>query len=342
MKALSPHPAGDHTPVVPDWDDVLGPVRDHLGQVGRRMDDQIALFEPEIAGLARHALQSQGKQLRPAMVALAGGAVGVCSDVHVTIGMVVEMVHLATLVHDDVMDGAGLRRSRPTVGTLWGNQIAVLLGDCLFSHAMKSAAALPADDIFRSLALAANAVCTGEILQSNRRRRWTLGRTEYLRMLELKTAELFAVAAELGARHAGGTREQQALLREYGLAVGTAYQIFDDCLDVFGSEDAAGKSLGTDLATGKLTLPLILLLEQASPSDRAEIEGWLNRWEPGYTVGLRALLDQHGCLAGSALVIEDLLARARNVIQALPPSPERDALGGLTRRITRQTALLAT
>ena len=161
-------------------------------------------------------------------------------------------------------------------------------------------------------------------------------------MLELKTAELFAVAAELGVRHAGGSVEQQRAIREYGLAVGTAYQIYDDCLDLFGTENAAGKSLGTDLATGKLTLPVIVLLEHASPSDHAEIIGWLDRWEPAYEVGLRALLEQHDCLAESALTIESLLIRGREALSTFSFTPEREALERFTRLIARQTSLLGT
>lgn len=334
-------PGHSPTPASPEWGEVLSPVRDFLARVSRRMEEQVAQFEPEIAEHARYALQNQGKQLRPALVALAAGSVGQVNDDHCTIATVVEMVHLATLVHDDIMDGARVRRNRPTVGSRWDNHLAVLLGDCLFAHAMKAAAALPADDIFRSLAVAASAVCTGEILQSNRRRRWNLRRAEYLRMLELKTAELFAVAAELGARHAGGSTSEQAALRRFGLAVGTAYQIYDDCLDVFGSENSAGKSLGTDLATGKITLPLILLLEQASDPDRAEILGWLDRWDDSYSVGLRALLDQHGCLPSSSAVINGFLLESHRCLAELPRSPERTALDGLARLIAQQTSLLA-
>ncbi|MCW5558457.1 MAG: polyprenyl synthetase family protein [Verrucomicrobiae bacterium] len=341
MEVISPKAHGlPRSPASPDWEEVLSPVRDFLARVSSRMEDQVAQFEPEIAEHARYALQNQGKQLRPALVALAAGAIGDLRDEHCTIAMVVEMVHLATLVHDDIMDGASVRRNRPTVGSRWGNHLAVLLGDCLFAHAMKAAAALPADDIFRSLAVAASAVCTGEILQSNRRRRWNLRRADYLRMLELKTAELFAVATELGGRHAGASPAQQAALRRYGLAVGTAYQIYDDCLDLFGSERTAGKSLGTDLATGKMTLPLILLLEQASPSDHAEILGWLERWDPSYSVGLRALLEQHGCLAASGAVIEEFLHEAREALEGFPRSRECTALDGLARLIGHQTALL--
>jgi len=323
------------------WEGILGPAQAFLARVTEMLEAQVDQFEPEIADHARYALDNRGKQLRPALVGLCAGAVGKVRDDHVTIAVLVEMVHLATLVHDDIMDGAQVRRGRPTVGARWGNHLAVLLGDCLFAHAMKVAATLSAPDIFRSIARATSAVCSGEILQSNRRHRWDLPRTEYLRMVEMKTAELFAVAAELGGRHAGATESQEAALREFALASGTAYQIYDDCLDLYGSESAAGKSLGTDLATGKLTLPVIVLLERASPSDVAEITSWLNHWTPDYLVGLQALLESHGALPECSAVIEGLLQRARQALDPLPDSAERHALDVFTRFIASQTALLA-
>jgi octaprenyl-diphosphate synthase len=332
--------ASSSTPDV-SWESILGPAQVFLGKVSQKLEAQVDQFEPEIAEHARYALDSRGKQLRPAFVGLCAGAVGKVREEHVTIAVLVEMVHLATLVHDDIMDGAEVRRARPTVGARWGNHLAVLLGDCLFAHAMKVAATLSAEDIFRSIAMATSAVCTGEILQSNRRRRWDLPRGEYLRMVEMKTAELFAVAAELGARHAGATKSEVQALREFALAAGTAYQIYDDCLDLYGQEAIAGKSLGTDLATGKLTLPVIVLLERASANDAAEITGWLNQWNPSYLVGLQALLESHGALAECSAVIEDLLQRARRALEPLPASAERHALDVFTRFIARQTASLA-
>ena len=323
------------------WDEILTPARPFLEQVSRRLEAQVDGFEPEISGQARYALDNRGKQLRPAFVGLCAGSVGSIVEDHVTIAVLLEMIHLATLVHDDIMDGAVVRRGRPTVGARWGNHVAVLLGDCLFAHAMRVAAGLQKADISKSLAEASNAVCSGEILQTNRRRRWDLPRSEYLRMVEMKTAELFAVAAELGARHAGGTEAQVTALRDYARAAGTAYQIYDDCLDLYGSESLVGKSLGTDLATGKLTLPLIVLLERASPADASEILGWLDDWKPDYMVGLRALLDTHGALAECAAVIEGLLQKAGASLGVLPDTPQRDALRSFTRLISRQTLRLS-
>ncbi|HRI14905.1 MAG TPA: polyprenyl synthetase family protein [Verrucomicrobiota bacterium] len=331
-------PSGDASV---SWDSILGPVQKFLTQVTEMLEGQVDLFEPEIAEHARYALDNRGKQLRPALVGLSAGAVGRIRPEHVTIAVLVEMVHLATLVHDDIMDGAYVRRGRPTVGSRWGNHLAVLLGDCLFAHAMKVAATLPVDDVFRSLALATNSVCTGEILQSNRRRRWDLSRADYLRMVELKTAELFAVAAELGGRHAGASPAEESALRHFALAAGTAYQVYDDCVDLFGSERVVGKSLGTDLATGKLTLPVIVLLERASPTDSAEVVGWLNQWSPDYLVGLHGLLESHDAMSECAHLIGNLLQKARTALEPLPQTGERKALESFTRFIASQTALLA-
>lgn len=323
------------------WDPILNPVQGFLRRVTEQLEAQIDQFEPEIAEHARYALDNRGKQLRPALVGLSAGAVGRLRPEHLTIAVLVEMIHLATLVHDDIMDGAQVRRARPTVGARWGNHLAVLLGDCLFAHAMKMAASLSAQDVFRALAQATSAVCTGEILQSNRRHRWDLPRSEYLRMVEMKTAELFAVSAELGARHGGGTPAQVDALRDFALASGTAYQIYDDCLDLYGSETAAGKSLGTDLATGKLTLPMIVLLERATPADAAEITGWLHHWSPEHLPAIQDRLDSHGALAECSNVIEGLLTRARRALEQLPDTSERHALDVFTRFIARQTSLLA-
>lgn len=322
------------------WEEVVEPVRPFLDRVTDRLAEQADSFEPEIAGYARYALDNQGKQLRPALVALAGEAVGTAGDDLVTIAVVIEMVHLATLVHDDIMDAATLRRRQPTLSAQWGNQVSVLLGDCLFAHALKLASDFSTTDISRAIARATGTVCTGEILQTHRRRRWTLGRAEYFKVLEMKTAELFALACELGAKLAGGTAAEQEALRRHGLALGTAYQIYDDCLDLYGSEDTAGKSLGTDLATGKVTLPLLVFLERAGEPERGELLGWLERWEPARFGDVRAKLELHGALAESAAAIDGFLTEARGALRGLRPGPATKALGGLADFLSHQTAAL--
>src|SRR5213078_1487562 len=251
-------PAGE-TPH--SWKQIVEPVEPFLEAVARRLAEQVQTFDPDIASYAQYALTNQGKQLRPALVALSAGSVGRPNDNLITVAVIIEMVHLATLVHDDVMDEAVLRRQRPTLAANWGNQISVLLGDCLFAHALKLAAGFPTTEICRAVSAATKTVCSGEILQTHRRRRFELSREEYFKVIEMKTAELFALSCDLGAWLCGATPTERAALGRFGLALGTAYQVCDDCLDLFGAERFVGKSLGTYVTNGKLTLPVLLALE---------------------------------------------------------------------------------
>jgi octaprenyl-diphosphate synthase len=337
---ISPSKADGRPLPVAAWEDVTSPVRGFLERVSTRLEEQVSSFEPEIAEYARYALENQGKQLRPALVALSGAAVGPLHDEHVTAAVILEMVHLATLVHDDIMDEARLRRRRATLATKWGNEVAVLLGDCLFARALALAASFPTPDVCRQVARASGIVCTGEILQTHRRRRWNQDRTDYFKVLEMKTAELFAVACRLSAQLAGATPREAAALNTYGLALGTAYQIYDDCLDLYGAETQAGKSLGTDLASGKVTLPLIVCLERATPTRRAEVIQWLENWQSDRLPDLRAVMIEHECLAESCDVIDRFLNTARAALSEVRTGPESHALGSLTDFLAQQTAAL--
>ena len=176
------------------WKRIVEPVQPFLDAVSRRLEEQVGAFDPEISAYARYALSNQGKQLRPALVALAANAAGRTTDDHVTVAVVIEMVHLATLVHDDVMDSAEIRRRRPTLAANWGNEISVLVGDCLFAHSLRLAASFPTPVICRAVASATNTVCSGEILQTHRRLNFEVSRAEYFKVLAMKTAELFAAA----------------------------------------------------------------------------------------------------------------------------------------------------
>jgi octaprenyl-diphosphate synthase len=268
---LGVHTSGRAAPVAAElspeatlsWKEVVGSVDPFLKAVIHRLQEQIQEFDPDIATYAQYALTGQGKQLRPALVALSAEATGKLNDDHVMVAVIIEMVHLATLVHDDVMDEASLRRGRPTLAANWGNEISVLLGDCLFAHAVKLAASFPTPEICRAVASATNTVCAGEILQTQLRKNFELSRAEYFKVVSMKTGELFALSCDLGAFLSGSPDRHRTALRKYGMDIGTAYQVYDDCLDLFGTEADAGKSLGTDLAKGKLTLPMLYLLERS-------------------------------------------------------------------------------
>ena len=204
------------------WKQIVEPVEPFLAAVANRLAEQVQTFDPAIVPYAQYALTNQGKQLRPALVALSAGAVGKPNDSLTTVAVIIEMIHLATLVHDDVMDAAALRRQQPTLAANWGNQISVLVGDCLFAHALKLAAGFPTSEICRAVSAATKTVCSGEILQTHRRRQFQFSREEYFKVLEMKTAELFALSCDLGAWLCGATPCERAALRQFGLALGTA------------------------------------------------------------------------------------------------------------------------
>ncbi len=322
------------------WKQIIGPVEPFLKSVGRRLAQQVETFDPAIIPYADYALNGQGKHLRPALVALTANALGCANDDHVTVAVVIEMVHLATLVHDDVMDEAEIRRNRLTLAANWGNDIAVLFGDCLFAQALKLAASFPTPDVCRAVATATNTVCSGEILQTQHRRDFRFTRENYFKVLEMKTGELFALSCELSACLSHTGPEACLACRQFGLAFGTAYQVYDDCVDLFGSETAAGKSLGTDLAKGKLTLPVLLLWERAKPGDRARLRKWVQSWQSDSLKPMAELLAKYETLGASLDIVHQYLAKARRYLDVLPSSPGRASLIDLTEYFVRQTEAL--
>lgn len=329
-----------HVDPARSWKKIAEPVEPFLHAVTQQLIRQARDFDPQIVPYAEHALNNAGKHLRPTLVALAAGCFGKPNESHVKAAVIIEMVHLATLVHDDVMDEAEIRRDKPTVAAKWGNEIAVLFGDCLFAQALKLASSYPTPEVCRAVAMATNTVCSGEILQTQQRRNFPAARRDYFRVIEMKTGELFTLSCDLAAFLSEAPAEQRAALREFGAAVGTAYQVYDDCVDLFGSEADAGKSLGTDLAKGKLTWPLLLAWERADAPDRAELEALIQNWQPENFTRANALLAKYGTFAPSVEVIEKFLESARRALNVLPDSAGRTGLLGLTDFLAQQTAAL--
>ena len=319
------------------WRDIAAPAQPFLEKVAAQLASQIGAFEPEIAGYAQYALASQGKQLRPALVALSGTVSGRPSEHLVTVAVIIEMVHLATLVHDDVMDSAQMRRRRPTLAANWGNEISVLLGDCLFAQAVKLAAGFPTTEICRAVASATKTVCSGEILQTQQRGNFQLTHEEYFRMLAMKTAELFALSCELGAGQTKAPAAIRTALRNYGMALGTAYQVYDDCLDLFGREAEAGKSLGTDLANGKFTLPILMAWKRADDGQRERLRDLIMPWDRNSLPEVIEVLDRLGALGECRRVIHEYLDNARQQLSILEGSESRDALDAFCAFLAQQT-----
>ena len=323
-----------------EWSEILEAADPFLKSVSTSLVAQAEEFEPEIATYAEFALSGNGKQLRPLLVWLSGGASGKINNDHVTVAVIIEMVHLATLVHDDIIDGAKIRRGRPTLAARWGNEVSVLLGDCLFAHSLKLAASFPTPEICRAVASATNTVCSCEILQTQRRKQFQISREEYFKVLAMKTAELFALSCDLGALLSNATPAHREALRHFGLALGTAYQLYDDCLDVFGSEIAAGKKTGTDLANGEITLPVLIAFERMDAQEKTNFEAQIKNWNPENFASVIALLENYDALAESRRVIHQHLSAARQTLQLLPDSAGRDGLAGLLNFLAKQSDAL--
>lgn len=322
------------------WKQIAEPVEPFLQAVANRLAAQVEAFDPELTRLATDALSSQGKQLRPVLVGLSGRALGRLEDAHITVAVIIEMVHLATLVHDDVLDEARVRRGRPTLAAKWGNDVSVLLGDCLFAHALVLAAGFPTTEICRAVSQATNTVCAGEILQTQQRRNFKFSQAQYFKVVGMKTGELFALSCEMGAHLSQAVPAQRAALRQFGMNLGIAYQIYDDCVDLFATEIAAGKSLGTDLAKGKLTLPLLLLLERLPGARKKQVQEMIEHWSVKHLKEIQQLLDAHGALAASRRVIDQYLDAARRDLQVLPDGANRAGLAGLTDFLAQQANAL--
>ena len=304
-------------------------VRPHVDKVEAAILEQARAFDPAVEGYVSYVAGSSGKRIRPALVALAAGATGGVQEPHLRLGMVLELIHIATLVHDDIMDGAELRRSAPTASARWGNSLAVLLGDALFAHALELSTDF-GNALTRKIAHAANDVCTGEIIQTQRRYDLNLSKETYFKIIRMKTAALFACAGELAAALNGCDEDIQNRLHGYGDKLGMAYQIYDDVLDLVGDEEVVGKTLGTDLEKGKLTLPILNLLESATESQRATLNRLLLQQEPVEVGVLAGIADYAGAIRGAVQTGCEILAGARADLMVLPPTESLMALEQVT------------
>ncbi|MGD0650286.1 MAG: polyprenyl synthetase family protein [Verrucomicrobiia bacterium] len=320
---------------------LLGPVCAELNRVEEVLAEQVhSGFAPGVTDYIRYVLGGTGKRLRPALALLAAGATGRIDEGHITLGVIVELIHVATLVHDDILDEAQLRHGHPTSNWRWGSEISVLLGDCLFAHSLRLAAAYPTTIVCRRISEATNTVCSGEILQTQRRFDLDLALEQYLDIINMKTGALFAVSCELGALLNAAPVKVVKSLHEFGSNLGIAYQIYDDCLDIFGQERQAGKSLGTDVKKGKLTLPYLLLLQHAGASSRQELGEMIFRDEPSARTKLLSLVMGNGVMTESLLTIDKYIAQAEANLADLPSNVYSKTLSDLLGFIAGKSKLL--
>lgn len=301
--------------------------------IGRELSSVDALFTRELSSdfrcvstLVKHVSRFRGKMLRPMLVLLSGQACGELTPDHTVIATVVEMVHMATLVHDDVLDEAELRRKGATINHLRGNEAAVLLGDYLISHSYHLCSSLDSQFASRTIARTTNQICEGELLQIDNRNNFDLDEQTYYQIIRHKTAVLCATCCLLGARLAGADDAVSSQLERYGMALGIAFQIQDDILDLVGEADIVGKTLGIDIEKGKLTLPMIHFLKTAPLEHRTLLRALLSGFEPDQGEKIRNLILPSDAIDYARAAAAGFIAEARAALSGLEDSPARDLL----------------
>ena len=307
----------------------FAPVLADIVESDRIFAETLARHRSPVAPMIQHLRHYRGKRLRPALVFLSANACGSVAPAHHILAAAVEMIHTATLVHDDVLDEADTRRHSSTFNAEWGNKVSILFGDMLFTHAFHLTSRVDGRAC-QLIGAATNKVCSGELLQTRERGNWHLSEAEYFAMIDGKTAALTEVSTRLGALYAGATAEVAERLATYGRSLGIAFQIADDLLDLTGEEAKAGKTLGTDLEQRKMTLPLIHALNTLPTAEAIEFRALLQNPGAQHRSRVTDTLIRSGSLQYAKRTAEEYARTARACLDGLPKSECRAILEQLT------------
>lgn len=303
----------------------------------RAMDAIIALRlesdVPLVGQVSQYIIAAGGKRLRPALVLLMSGALGYRGPQRLNLAAVVEFIHTATLLHDDVVDESTLRRGRSTANEVFGNPASVLVGDFLYSRAFQMMVEVGEMRIMETLAEATNVIAEGEVLQLMNMHDAGLTEEGYLRVIRSKTAKLFEASARLAALLAGSSADLEQHCAEYGQALGTAFQVIDDVLDYDGDVLEMGKNLGDDLREGKVTLPLIIAMQRGTEAERLTIRQAIETGGTGQMAEIIAIVQQTGALQATRDAAAAEALRALNALQTLPQNPYSHALEQLASQL---------
>jgi octaprenyl-diphosphate synthase len=313
-------------------------VSDELKRVEREINLESVASVQAVTAITRHLQANGGKRLRPILLLLSAKLTGEVNDNAIRLAAVVEMIHTATLVHDDVIDQASTRRGKPAANVVWGNQTCVLAGDWLYMQAFQIALRQRNFTILDVLISLTQLMVEGELLQLERLGRIDITEADYMDLVDRKTASLFSACARLGALVAGADEAVEAKLADYAWNLGMAFQLVDDVLDFTARESILGKPVGNDLREGKVTLPLIYALRRATPDEKAQVEAVLR--DGSYDgVPLRAILpmlERYDGVGQARRRAQDFTERARAIISTFPESACQRALYSVTELITER------
>ena len=320
-----------NSPSSVDLSQIFEPIRDDLDRVEHEFTRHVESRVELIPQIGRYIQQSGGKRIRPALLLMAARLGGYKGDRSVLYASVVEFIHTATLVHDDIIDDATVRRGQLAVHSRWGNDITVLLGDYLYIKSMALALTQDSLDIIRLLCDVTLRMIEGELYQLTKQGVVNLTEEEHLEIIRRKTAYLFAGCAEIGGMLGGISSERAHALREYGFNLGMAFQIVDDLFDYVADESALGKPIGSDLREGKVTLPVIYLLKEGDERAEAIVRGAVNdrTIAPEDWRSLKALLGEHRAIDRAYERALEFVGLAKQCLEVFPPTREREALMAL-------------
>ena len=312
-------------------------VSDDLSAIKRHIGNQIESDVPLIREIGRYIVDAGGKRLRPITLLLAARSLGYQGTAHIDLGAVIEFIHTATLLHDDVVDKSDLRRGRKTTNAVWGNPASVLVGDFLYSRAFEMMVAVDRMVIMRIMAATTNRISEGEVLQLLNTHSPIVSETDYLDTITRKTAKLFESAAQIGALLANAAPATESALAKFGLNIGISFQIIDDALDYRPGTDNIGKNTGDDLADGKMTLPLIHALRVCTPSDNRLIQAAISTGDRSQFDTIVAIIESTDSLAYTSRLARTYAAQAQQALELLPSSDYRNALSKLAEFAVSRT-----
>jgi octaprenyl-diphosphate synthase len=303
---------------------ILDAYSSELRLVEEHLEDMFSHDNPLVQAIGKHLLKSGGKRLRPLFLLLSARISGYNGGRdHIALASVVEVIHTASLLHDDVVDGAELRRGNPSANALWGNSAVVLAGDYLYSNALKYALTFAELGIIRALSSAVTRMTEGELMQMKKSSDVSITEEEYVHIVSAKTGALFSEACRVGAILGGVSQEQEKALAGYGMNVGIAFQMMDDILDYMADEGELGKKLGKDLEEGKITLPIILLLRAATPGEKKEVESIVASLSDDGLGRISDLISRYNVIEESLGRAEAVVEEAKAGLAALPASEEQ-------------------
>lgn len=304
------------------------PIQSELEQVETVISKGITSEVELVSEASKYVLQNGGKRIRPAIVLLTSKIVGADINDAINLAASIEMIHAASLLHDDVLDNASIRRGKQSANSKWGNQISILVGDFLWSRASKIALTKGDNRILNFIIDTVEKITEGEILEIIKSNDFGISQDEYLKIVTFKTAKLFECSAGMGALVANTSSSTEEALREYGLNIGIAFQLADDVLDYVSNEEVFGKKAGTDLMEGKTTLPLISVLKLCTKDEAREIKDALlsNKFDNKIFDYIKGVLKKYNTIETSLDTAKGYSNLAKESLSKFRPSIERDAL----------------